>query len=293
MFAPSIKPISYRYKPKICRIASDRSPIKLKSQAPESLIIICMVKQPPAVFLSKILPPPLLELAYDLRYFGLPEPFRTVRPHSLLSYINLFFLQELAQRLEREEVPGDFVECGVYRGGSAGVLGYQARRSKFQRKLWLYDSFAGMPETTEKDDDLSRAIEGSYIGSEKQTRRILHRLNVPEEQYTIVVGLFEDTFSQAEISKIALLHIDCDFYDPVKLSLETFYESVQPGGYVVLNDYGFFQGSRLATDEFISNLNPKVHLIQIDQDAYYFQKPKLTPERLVRSRDDFLDKAAN
>lgn len=120
-----------------------------------------MLRQSAKTKLQKISPQPLLEVAYDLRYFGLPEPFRTVRPHSLLSYINLFFLQELAQRLEREEIPGDFVECGVYRGGSAGVLGYEAKRSKFSRKLWLYDSFAGMPETMEKDDDSSRSLTGS------------------------------------------------------------------------------------------------------------------------------------
>jgi O-methyltransferase len=240
-----------------------------------------MLRQSAKAKLQKISPQPLLELAYGLRYFGLPEPFRTVRPHSLLSYINLFFLQELAQRLEREEIPGDFVECGVYRGGSAGVLGYEARRSKFGRKLWLYDSFAGMPETMEKDDDSSRSLTGSYIGSEQQTRRIMHRLKVPEEQYTIVVGLFEDTFPAAEQVEIALLHIDCDFYNPVKLSLEKFYESVQPGGYVLLNDYGYFQGSRLATDEFISNLNHPVQLVQIDKEAYYFQKPKLIPENIT------------
>lgn len=251
-----------------------------------------MLKPSTKAILHKVLPQPLIELAYDFRYFGLPEPFRTVRPHSLLSYINLFFLQELAQRLERENVPGDFVECGVYRGGSAGVLGYEARHSKFGRKLWLYDSFAGMPEAMEKDDDYSRSLKGSYIGSEQQTRKILHRLNVPEEQYTIVVGLFEDTFSQAEISKIALLHVDCDFYNPVKLSLETFYEFVQPGGYVVLNDYGWFQGSKLATDEFISKLSPKVHLVQIDKDAYYFQKPKVNSETLSQCPNDFLDNVA-
>ncbi|AFZ21391.1 TylF/MycF/NovP-related O-methyltransferase [Allocoleopsis franciscana] len=240
-----------------------------------------MLRQSAKSKLQKISPQPLLELAYDLRYFGLPEPFRTVRPHSLLSYINLFFLQELAQRLEREEIPGDFVECGVYRGGSAGVLGYEAKRSKFSRRLWLYDSFAGMPETVEKDDDSSRSLTGSYVGSEQQTRRIMHRLKVPEEQYTIVVGLFEDTFPAAERVEIALLHIDCDFYNPVKLSLEKFYEFVQPGGYVLLNDYGYFQGSRLATDEFISQLNHPVHLVQIDKEAYYFQKPKLNSENIT------------
>ena len=234
-----------------------------------------MSKQPSHALLRTLLPQPLLELAYDIRYFGFPEPVRIVRPDTQLSNLNLFFLQELSRRLERDEIPGDFVECGVYRGGSAGVLGYEAARSKFKRKVWLYDSFTGMPKTTEKDDDFSRSIEGANVGSIKQVQRIMHRLRVPEEQYKIIIGLLEDTLPPLEKSKIALLHIDCDFYNPVKLSLETFYDSVEPGGYVVLNDYGSFQGCRIATDEFLSNLNPSLPLVEIDRDAHYFQKPKL------------------
>lgn len=234
-----------------------------------------MSKQPSHALLRTLLPQLLLELAYDLRYFGFPEPVRIVRPDTQLSNLNLFFLQELSRRLERDEIPGDFVECGVYRGGSAGVLGYEAARSKFKRKVWLYDSFTGMPEATEKDDDFSRSIEGTNVGSIKQVQRIMHRLKVPEEQYTIIIGLLEDTLPPPEKPKIALLHIDCDFYNPVKLSLETFYDSVEPGGYVVLNDYGSFQGCRIATDEFLSNLNPSLPLVEIDRDAHYLQKPKL------------------
>lgn len=234
-----------------------------------------MSKQPSTNLLRTLLPQPLLELGYTIRYFGLPKPIKIVRPDTQLSNLNLLFLQELSRRLERDNIAGDFVECGVYRGGSAGVLGYEAVRSKYQRKVWLYDSFKGMPPTTEKDDDYSRSIEGANVGSVKQVRRIMQRLNVSDQQYTIVIGLLEETLPNAEKPKIALLHIDCDFYNPVKLSLEKFYDAVEPGGYVVLNDYGSFQGCRIATDEFLSHLNPSLLLLEIDRDAYYFQKPKL------------------
>lgn len=226
--------------------------------------------------LRRTLPQPLVESLEDIRYLGLPLPFRTVRPHTLLSNLNLFFLQELAQRVERMGIPGDFVECGVYRGGSAGVLAYEAMRSKVGRRLWLYDAFAGMPAASELDDEYSSSIEGQFVGSEAQTRRIMQRLNIPQERFKIVVGWFEDTLPQAEKPPIALLHVDCDFYDPVKLSLQTFYNCVEPGGYIVFNDYGSFQGCRIATDEFLSHLGEKIQLMQIDQEAYYFQKPKLT-----------------
>lgn len=225
--------------------------------------------------LRRVLPLPMVEIIDDLRYNGLPQPFRTVRPYTLLSNLNLFFLQELARRVDDFGVRGDFVECGVYKGGSAGVLGYEAMMSRFSRRLWLYDAFAGMPEAGEHDDDYSKSLQGKFVGSEVQTRRIMERLKIPPDRYKVIVGWFENTLPVAEKPPIALLHVDCDFYDSVKLVLKTFYPYVEPGGYVVLNDYGSFQGCRLATNHFIANHNIEVPLMQIDQDAYYFQKPQV------------------
>jgi len=226
-----------------------------------------------ARYIHSRLPQPFKEAVENVRYSGLPLPIRTVRAYSMLSYINLFFLQELARRSDALGLLGDFVECGVYRGGSAGVLGYQAMRSHANRMLWLYDAFAGMPAATKMDDDHSRAIVGKFVGSEAQTHRILRRLDVPESRYKIVRGWFEDTLPKADFHRISLLHVDCDFYEPVKLVLETFYPRIEPNGFVVLNDYGSFAGCRAATDEFLARKTLQISpLTQIDQDAYYFQK---------------------
>ena len=193
----------------------------------------------------------------------------------MLSLINLVTLQELARRLDATKVAGDFVECGVYRGGSAGVLGDALMNSPIPRRLWLYDSFEGMPKASEKDDAHSHAIESQYVGSEDQARRILHKLRVAQDKFTIVRGRFEQTFSSVTAKPVALLHVDCDFYEPVKLTLETFYPHVVKGGFVIFNDYGSFQGCRTATDEFLAAKAIKSPLIQIDQDAYYLQKQEL------------------
>ena len=217
----------------------------------------------------RTLPRPLVELAEGIRYAGLHKPFSVVRSYSLLSNLNLFFLQELARRVDREGIEGDFVECGVYRGGSAGVLGH-VLRSKLPRRLWLFDAFAGMPVATGEDDDYSHSIKGKFR-SEADTRRILERIGMPRNSYEVVRGWFNDTLARCECSRIALLHVDCDFYDPVKLVLETLYPAVEPGGYVILNDYGSFQGCCKATDDFLPSAGSP-QLIQIDQDAYYFRK---------------------
>ena len=143
--------------------------------------------------MEAVVPAGILDRLREYRHGRLPFPYRVVRPHSLVTNLNLFFLAELVRRLDAATVPGDLVECGVYRGGSAGVLAYHAVRSPLPRKVWLYDAFAGMPPASAEDDTYSRSIEGQYVGSEAQTRRILKRLRVPADRFEIVPGWFDDT----------------------------------------------------------------------------------------------------
>jgi SAM-dependent methyltransferase len=218
--------------------------------------------------------PRVLEQWYDLRLAGLPEPLRTVTPHTLLTPLNLLFLQELGERVLTAGVPGDFVECGVYKGGSAGVLGFALKElPAASRRLWLFDSFEGLPEATGRDAPLDRELAGRYAGTERQVRRLLQRLRVPRDRYAIVGGRFEDTLPASSVGRVALLHVDCDLYEPVRLSLETFYPRVSPGGYVVVNDYGTFPGCRAATDELLQREAPEVKPVFVDRAAVYFQKP--------------------
>jgi O-methyltransferase len=218
------------------------------------------------------LPPRAKALAYDVRYLGLPLPLRVAKPYTLLSDINLLFLLELARRAEADGVEGDVVECGVYRGGSAAVLGHAVLGHVQPRKLWLYDAFRGMPKASAEDDEHSHAIESQFVGSEEDTRRLLARLGVPKERFEIDAGWFHQTLPRSPVRRVALLHIDCDFYEPVKLVFETFYERVSRGGYVVVNDYGSFAGARQATDEFLGARGLSPSLLQIDPDAHYLQK---------------------
>ena len=201
------------------------------------------------------------------------EPWRSAIPNSLVTPLNLYFLHELMARLGRLGIEGDVVECGVYRGGSAAVLGWSMMQLEGPRKLWLFDSFAGMPPASERDGEFSHKLEGEYVGSEDQTRLLLERAGVPEGRYEIITGRFESTFPAVTAPPTALLHVDCDFYEPVKLTLEKFYPAMPPGGFVVLNDYGVYKGAREATDSFLAEHAPGVQPVAIDPTASFFQKP--------------------
>lgn len=224
--------------------------------------------------LCRALPSAVQQRYLAWRLAPLEAPLSVVRPHSLVTTLNLLFLENLAQRTNRDGVPGDFVECGVFRGGSAGMLAHELVTKSPHRRLWLFDAFAGMPEAGEHDDAYSHQIAGQYVGSEDQTRAILARLHIPEGRFRIVRGWFADTLpGRTEPGQVALLHVDCDFYDPVRLTLETFFARVAPGGFVVLNDYGSFAGCRTATDEFLAADGRGLRPVMIDRAAAFLQIP--------------------
>jgi O-methyltransferase len=219
------------------------------------------------------IPPRVVERWHDRNLRSHGHPLRVVIPHSLVDPMNLAFLQRAAQRMNVTGVRGAFVECGVYRGGSAGVLAHEAMRAP-DRDLWLFDAFAGMPAAGEHDDARSHEIAGEYVGSEAQTLRILERVGMDPARTHLRVGWFEDTFPDADTGPVALLHVDCDFYDAVKLTLETFYARLSPGAYVVINDYGSYAGARRATDEFLAGLAEDIAPAPLDLHVVFFAKPE-------------------
>jgi hypothetical protein len=96
-----------------------------------------------------------------------------------------------------------------------------------------------------------------------------------QETTHLIKGWFNDTLSahKERIGKIALLHLDGDWYESVKVCLDELYDSVIQGGFIVIDDYGHWQGCRKATDEFIKQRNLKIDLSSTDYTGVYFQKP--------------------
>jgi O-methyltransferase len=173
-----------------------------------------------------------------------------VRRDSLIEVSWLKGLYRLAREVERKGIAGDFVECGVYRGGSAAILGHAMKRSTIARQLWLFDSFQGMPRPTEADGPSARALEGDFVGDEENAWRLLRKVGAPLDRVKVVPGWFHETFPSVAVPRVALLHIDADWYESVRLCLERFYDAVEPGGMVVLDDYFDWPGCKAALDDF-------------------------------------------
>jgi O-methyltransferase len=181
-------------------------------------------------------------------------------------------LYALAKRIEKESIPGDVIECGVCNGGTAALLARFSTRSRLDRTTWLLDSFQGMPETTPEDGDAAKAHIGKEVGDIGRVERALGRVGADMNRVRIVPGWFQDTFPSVSASRIALLNIDADWYESVKLCLETFYDRVVTGGFISFDDYGHWPGCRRAVDEFFGARQLPYKLQQVDYTARWFQK---------------------
>jgi len=158
-------------------------------------------------------------------------------------------LYVLAQDVIARGVPGDLVECGVWNGGSAAAIACAFRTTG--RKAWLYDSFMGLPPAREVDGPDAAQHAGSLIGSEDKVRKALRIVQFPADNCIIRKGWFNDTFQDPLPQTVSFLHVDCDWYDSVMLSLKSFYDLVSEGGVIVLDDFGHWEGCREALYDFV------------------------------------------
>lgn len=198
-----------------------------------------------------------------------------VRNHTMVDVPRLKLLYELTKELDSQGIPGDLVTCGVYRGGSSAVLAGANRKSGVQRNSWLFDSFQGLPEPTERDGFEAQETyhKGWCAASEDEVRQLFACLGFMSSKVHIVKGWFQDTLLVSPIQQIALLHIDGDWYNSVKICLATLFDRVQPNGVIVLDDYGRWEGCRNATNDFFSERNLDLALLRYCDPAAYFRKP--------------------
>jgi O-methyltransferase len=202
-----------------------------------------------------------------------PEPYRTVLPYTMLGLKRLRALECLAHRIDELGIPGDVVECGTCNGGSGALLARAAHGSACGRQVWLLDSFTGLPAPGPKDPSSAARLAGLCRGSPARVRDVLAQVGVPAESVTLVPGWFQDTLPDLPVRGIALLHIDADWYESVWTVLEHLFAKVTPGGFVVLDDFGYWQGCRRAWEDYRASKGLQVDLTWVDGDAVYFRKP--------------------
>jgi hypothetical protein len=181
-------------------------------------------------------------------------------------------LHSAVEYIDRVHIPGAIVETGVWRGGSMMVAALTLLDlGSIERDLYLFDTFAGMPEPTDVDRSGGTPALPTWrehpdwmMASEADVRRAMLSTGYPEGRVHLVRGMVEETIPLEAPEQIALLRIDTDWYSPVRHSLEHLYPRLQSGGILILDDYGAWEGARKAVDEFF---NGSVFLQRIDYTA--------------------------
>ncbi len=230
----------------------------------------------------------------DLQEFR--ELLSQVRPFTLLSEMRLYSLYVATKQICLQDLPGNFVECGAFKGGASAMMSAVIKRySQRLRKLFAFDTFSGMPEPTECDrhEGIAANDTGFGVGTlsapiAENIYRIAEQLDV-KDILEAVPGLFKDTLPvySAQIGEIALLHADGDWYESTMDIFNNLYNAVVPNGTIQIDDYGHWEGCRLAVHDFARERNLRFELEQIDYTGVRFVKQLSSPE--VRSILDSLD----
>ena len=194
-----------------------------------------------------------------------------VADYSMVTVPRMRALYMLANRASKEKLPGAFVECGSCNGGTGAILAHVAARDR--RKVWLFDSFEGLPQPRAEDGERARAWVGKCLGQIDLVREVLGKTGARMEDVEIVKGWFENTLASSQTGAIALLHLDADWYESTMTILEQLYDRVHPNGYLVLDDYGHWPGCRRALDEFMAKRGLRPKLMHSDNEGVWFRKP--------------------
>jgi len=176
--------------------------------------------------------------------------FRRVKPLTMCSYARLLNLHRAVLYVEEKQIPGDIVECGVARGGSAAMMALTL--NSCSRRVWMFDTFEGLPEPSQDNPDyrIASLYTGTCRGSLEEVRSSLRQLGI-EKSAILVPGLFQQTLPTCGVQSIAILHVDGDWYESVMTTLDNLYDRVSKGGIIQLDDYGHWAGARRAVDEFM------------------------------------------
>lgn len=198
------------------------------------------------------------------------ETMRCVKGNTMLGEKRLEGLFLAVQHADAAGLCGDLVECGCWKGGAAAVM---AMATKFPRRVFVFDSFQGLPEPTAGDDDqvMAKKAVGRCKAEAADVSNLFAALDI-SNPLIVVPGWFKDTLPCSQVGPIAVLHVDADFYDGTKRALEAFWDKVLPGGTVQIDDYGHWAGARRAVDEFMKARGIAGPLIEVDYTARQLRK---------------------
>ena len=213
------------------------------------------------------------DIKKDIAFMNL---YDKCKPYTMTSLERLYSLYQSVNYVLDNNISGDFVECGVWRGGSSMMMALILEKRKISnRKIFLYDTFEGMSEPTELDrsfageeaknllDNQNREDANSIwcYSSLEEVKRNLEITSFPTKSLIFVKGMVENTLDDVIPEMIAILRLDTDWYESTKKELEILYPLLQTKGVLIIDDFGHWEGAKRAVLEYFNNSSPLLNRI--------------------------------
>ena len=199
------------------------------------------------------------------------EIINLCRDYSMTGDIRMWGLIQSFKHVVNNKIEGDFVECGVWKGGNLILLQKMIEKYNIKdKKIFGFDTFAGMPEPTNLDiDDQGNKIK-DVLQTQEKNEDVISSAKLFFEDIScmkFIKGKVEDTLLKDSNlpNKISLLRLDTDWYESTKIELEILYPRLQIGGVLIIDDYGYNQGEKKAVDEYFKN--QKIWMHYLDRES--------------------------
>lgn len=210
----------------------------------------------------------VIQIPIDMKEGEFQELYDLCRPFTMTSTERMYSLYKAVNYILQNNISGDFVECGVWKGGSALFIAKMlADKNVTDRKVILYDTFEGMSEPTENDKDIAGEAATTLLqntsieiqdsiwcySSFEEVKQNLSLSGLTEENIIMIKGKVENTIpTQLPTKLISLLRLDTDWYESTKHELNHLYPLLNNNGVLIIDDYGHWDGCRKAVDEYVS-----------------------------------------
>jgi len=208
---------------------------------------------------------------------GFRPIYEACRPYSMTSLDRMYSLYKSVEYIVKSGIAGDFVECGVWKGGSAMVIAHTLHSlGNTDRKIYLYDTFEGMPEPDVRDTKIRTGASGNMLWKSKQedggwcnisideVKKNVFTTPFPKGNFIFVRGKVEDTIPKNIPKDVALLRLDTDWFSSTYHEFKHLFPLVNVGGVIMIDDYGSWSGSKDATDIYFAENNISMYLHRVD-----------------------------
>ncbi|MGD0462313.1 MAG: TylF/MycF family methyltransferase [Tepidisphaeraceae bacterium] len=197
--------------------------------------------------------------------------------HTMIGFPRLNNLESAVRSVVEEDIPGDLIEAGVWRGGACIFMRAILKAyGVTNRSVWVADSFQGLPppnlERAPLDKGLNLYQHSELAVSLETVQSHFQAYGLLDDQVKFLKGWFKDTLPTAPIQKLAVCRLDGDLYESTMDGLVSLYPKLAVGGYLIIDDYGAISSCKQAVHDYRDQHGITEPLQTIDWSGVYWRK---------------------